>query len=105
MWPGPVHFPDFNNPKAEQYWLDMTNYMRDTLKVSPGGYWIDMNELASFIPGERDTKNDEDCYGANPPAPPIVKEAIDDRLYVPVTVSGTKALADKTITLSTKHYS
>ena len=32
----------------------MANYTRDTLKVVPTGYWIDMAELASFANGERD---------------------------------------------------
>ena len=43
-----------NSPKAGEYWTKMANYTRDTLKVVPTGYWIDMAELASFANGERD---------------------------------------------------
>lgn len=52
--------------------------------MHPSGWWIDMNEMASFIPGERNTVDNEDCYGANPPSPPPVKGEIDDRLWFPV---------------------
>jgi len=56
--------------------------------MEPSGWWIDMNEMASFIPGERNTVDNENCYGANPPSPPPVKKEIDDRLWFPVEVTG-----------------
>lgn len=61
-----------------------------------------MNELASFIHGER--APEEECPGANPTSPLTVKESIDDRLYVPVTVANNNLLGAKTATLSTMHY-
>jgi hypothetical protein len=33
-----------------------------------------------------------------------VKREIDDNLYLPYHVAGVKSLADKTLTMSTKHY-
>lgn len=58
-----------------------------SLSMEPSGWWIDMNEMASFIPGERDTESNEDCYGANPPSPAPVKEKVDDRLWFPFLVT------------------
>lgn len=52
--------------------------MRDVLKTEPSGYWIDMNELASFIHGERDVMINEPCPGANPPFPLTTKPDVDD---------------------------
>ena len=55
--------------------------------MEPSGWWIDMNEMASFIPGERNTESNENCPGANPPSPPPVKEKVDDRLWFPFSVT------------------
>lgn len=104
VWPGPVVFPDFNHPNATEYWMAVTNMMRDDLKTEPSGYWIDMNELASFIHGERNTLKNEDCPGANPISPLTTKPEIDDTLYLPVSVAGENLLGAKTATLKTLHY-
>lgn len=72
--------------------------------MEPSGWWIDMNEMASFIPGERNTETNEDCYGANPPSPPPVKPEIDDRLWYPVLVTDGNPLAHKTASLNAEHY-
>ncbi|CAK60798.1 unnamed protein product (macronuclear) [Paramecium tetraurelia] len=105
VWPGAVVFPDFNNPKSQDYWTNCSELMRDQ-GMEPSGWWIDMNEMASFIPGERDTSAavDEACYGANPPSPPPVKKEIDDRLWFPVLVTGFQPLAHKTVSLNAVHY-
>ncbi|CAD8121804.1 unnamed protein product [Paramecium sonneborni] len=103
VWPGAVVFPDFNNPKTQDYWTNCSLLMREE-GMEPSGWWIDMNEMASFIPGERDTKNDEPCYGADPPIPAPVKPEIDDRLWFPVLVTGSQPLAHKTVTLNAVHY-
>lgn len=84
----------------------MTNYMKDTLQTNPGGYWIDMNELASFIPGELNSSDPAaTCPGATPIKPPVILPVLDDRRYLPVDVAGENPLAHKTVTLDTLHYS
>lgn len=50
VWPGYTHFPDFNNPKASEYWGTFCKILYDKIPFS--GLWIDMNELANFCDGE-----------------------------------------------------
>ena len=50
VWPGKVYFPDFMNPKTEQYWGDMLDVTYKTIPFS--GIWLDMNEVANFVDGE-----------------------------------------------------
>jgi hypothetical protein len=61
-----------------------------------------MNEVSNFIPGERSNK--EECPPANPPAPLVVKPELDDTRTLPFQV-GDVALAYKSISLATQHYS
>ncbi|NWI87010.1 SUIS protein, partial [Pitta sordida] len=49
VWPGQTVFPDFSNPKAIEWWIQECEIFH---KVVPyDGIWIDMNEVASFVPG------------------------------------------------------
>lgn len=102
VWPGAVYFPDFNHPGAHKYWNESLFTMRTVLHTEPSGYWIDMNEFASFIEGERSPN--EECPGASPPSPPPYKKDVDDNVYLPYHVSAPFNLANKTVTLSTRHY-
>ena len=45
VWPGWVHFPDFTDSKARQWWIDL--YPR-LLEEGIAGIWHDMNEPAAF---------------------------------------------------------
>lgn len=58
-----------------------------------------MNEISSFIAGERG--NNEICPPAEPDSPPPVKPEIDDSTYLPFSVAGEGMnLANKTLTMS-----
>lgn len=50
VWPGQTYFPDFMNPKTQNYWSDMFDILYDKVKFS--GIWLDMNELSNFVDGE-----------------------------------------------------
>lgn len=103
VWPGSVYFPDFNHPNSKNFWGGQLKSMKTVLNLNPTGFWIDMNENSNFIPGERHI--DEECPEANPKTPPAVKREIDDNLYIPYHVAGDRNLANKTVTMSTQHYS
>jgi len=56
VWPGKAVFPDFFNPKTQEWW---TSTIKTWLnKVPFDGIWIDMNEIANFTNGFRFKKID-----------------------------------------------
>ncbi|XP_060108603.1 lysosomal alpha-glucosidase [Heteronotia binoei] len=52
VWPGPTAFPDFTNPRTQQWWYDMVKDFHD--QVPFDGMWIDMNEPSNFVEGSLD---------------------------------------------------
>ena len=46
VWPGPVYYPDFLHPKAEEYWYAQFEAFYNQVPVD--GAWIDMNEVSNF---------------------------------------------------------
>ena len=50
VWPGPVHFPDFSNPRTLEYWQTLNREWYDS-GARFHGLWIDMNEPSNFVPG------------------------------------------------------
>lgn len=56
VWPGPVHFVDFLNPRAKAYWTEQLRTFRDVLPFA--GLWLDMCEPADMGAGHRDQRPD-----------------------------------------------
>jgi alpha-glucosidase (family GH31 glycosyl hydrolase) len=52
VWPGKVHYPDFNNPTSFDMWLEGLKNLSSVYNLSPSGFWIDMNEFSNFVNGE-----------------------------------------------------
>jgi len=53
VWPGEVHFPDFNHPNAQKFWTEgLRNISKNYNWTGPDAIWIDMNEFSNFVNGE-----------------------------------------------------
>lgn len=54
VWPGQVHYVDYNNPDAIAYWTQgIKNLTLSPYNAPmPAGIWLDMNELSNFVAGE-----------------------------------------------------
>ncbi|XP_074284567.1 alpha-glucosidase-like [Silene latifolia] len=85
VWPGPVYFPDFLNPAAQNYWTDEIKRFRDDLKFD--GLWIDMNEAANFITSQ-----------------PLENSTLDDPPYKINDGGGRQPILSRTIPGSALHY-
>lgn len=46
VWPGQTYFPDFLNPRAQDYWTEQLSSFYSL--VNNDGIWIDMNEISNF---------------------------------------------------------
>lgn len=111
VWPGPVYFPDFLNPKAQSWWTtEVADFFR---KVPFDGLWIDMNEASNFCTGSQcsfvegklgaDNKTDSDndqctlhCINGT--------SRFDDPPYHIDHVGKYNNIGDKTIAMTVRHY-
>ncbi|CAG7733772.1 unnamed protein product [Allacma fusca] len=79
VWPeDPVHFPDYSKNSTREWWITLIKEFKSLIDYD--GLWIDMNEPANFVNGDRD----EGCS----------QNSINNPPYVPGIWGGN--LADKT---------
>ncbi|KAL2922090.1 Alpha-glucosidase [Bienertia sinuspersici] len=85
VWPGPVYYPDFLDPSAQNFWIDEIKRFRDILSFD--GIWIDMNEASNFI--------------TSAPAP---GSSLDNPPYKINNSGGRVPISSKTIPASAMHH-
>ncbi|XP_057830354.1 alpha-xylosidase 1 [Cryptomeria japonica] len=110
LWPGPVYFPDFLNPKSLSFWENEISEFHNTIPFD--GLWLDMNECTNECSGICSLPKDGDCprkYGQ------IASECClicsnanstiwDDPPYKINSSGIQRPLGNKTIAASAVHY-
>ncbi|GAV73971.1 Glyco_hydro_31 domain-containing protein, partial [Cephalotus follicularis] len=111
VWPGPVNFPDFLNPKTVSWWGDEIRHFHDLVPVD--GLWIDMNEASNFCSGKCQMPKDKLCPDPKGTGPGWIccldcKNITKTRWDVPpyaINASGLQVpIGFKTIATSAVHY-
>jgi alpha-glucosidase (family GH31 glycosyl hydrolase) len=87
VWPGKCYFIDYFNPKSKDYWNDAMTSLHKKLEYS--GVWLDMNEIATFNPGQMDMNGN-------------VLSCEDNNYYS--YIPGKQPLETATICPNAKHY-
>ncbi|CAM8948208.1 unnamed protein product [Rhodiola kirilowii] len=109
VWPGPVYFPDFLNPKTVTWWGDEIRRFHELVPVD--GLWIDMNEASNFCSGKCVIPKGKQCPSGTGPGwicclecKNITNTKWDDPPYK-INASGTQVpIGYKTIATSALHY-
>lgn len=104
VWPGPVYFPDFLNPKTKEWWAAEVAEFYE--KVPFDGLWIDMNEVSNFCNGTQCKyngvvyPNHNDCYlECKQPA-----SQWDDPPYKIVRQGAYDNIGDRTVAMVATHF-
>uniref|UniRef100_A0A8D0F190 P-type domain-containing protein n=1 Tax=Strix occidentalis caurina TaxID=311401 RepID=A0A8D0F190_STROC len=74
VWPGRTVFPDFTNPDCTSWWVEECKIFYN--QVPYDGIWIDMNEVANFVPG-----SSKGCEQNDLNYPPFTPRVVDRLLY------------------------
>ncbi|XP_069737638.1 maltase-glucoamylase-like [Phaenicophaeus curvirostris] len=74
VWPGRTVFPDFTNPTCTSWWVEECRTFYG--QVPYDGIWIDMNEVASFVPG-----SSRGCETNDLNYPPFTPRVVDRLLF------------------------
>lgn len=86
VWPNEAVYPDFTNPKTDDWWGSQLTAFQKTVKFD--GIWQDMNEASNFCNGN--------CHGDQPVTSPLSYK-------LPYTPTG-EDLETKAIALDVKLY-
>eukprot|EP01080_Neovahlkampfia_damariscottae_P000616 gene616-8120_t len=79
VWPGFTVFPDFSKSATDVYWYDLVKKFYDDVPVD--GWWIDMNEIASFCDGSCGPFNNKTQKRNNNLNNPPYVPTLDHKLY------------------------
>ncbi|KAK6931489.1 Glycoside hydrolase family 31 [Dillenia turbinata] len=109
VWPGPVYFPDFLNPKTVSWWGDEIRRFHELVPVD--GLWIDMNEASNFCTGKCTIPKGKQCPSGTGPGwiccldcKNVTATRWDDPPYK-INASGQQVpIGYKTIATSAIHY-